>query len=130
MMPSLASHKIAGWLYFVPALMVGSFWCIILFVALPEHQTAWQSVVATMQFAFSAENPQAWWFAWQIALPVACVILGVLYLFNIPRTRPARIALLAFAIALAAATFVLNDWPIGVAVAFPAFWGYRAIHAT
>jgi hypothetical protein len=127
---SLAPHKIAGWLYFVPALLVGGIWYIYLFRAMPEHLTVWQSVVGQMQYTFSDENPQAWWFAWLIALPAACIVLGVLYLSSVLRTRPVRIGLLAFAIVLAAATFVLNDWPMGVFVAIPAYWGYRAIHAT
>jgi hypothetical protein len=130
MKPSLAPNKIAGWLYFVPALIVGGIWYIYLFVATPAHLTVWQSVVGQMQYTFSDENPQAWWFAWLIALPAACVVLGVLYLFNVASARPVRIGLFAFAIALAGATFVLNDWPVGVAVAIPAYWGYRAIHAT
>jgi hypothetical protein len=126
----LAPHKIAGWLYFVPALFIGGVWYIHLFVAMPEHLTAWQSVVEQMQYTFSPENPQAWWFAWLIALPVACVVLGVLYLSNFARARPFRIGLLGFAIALAAATFVLNDWSIALVVAIPVYWGYLAVHAT
>lgn len=125
-----APHTVAGWLYLVPALLVAGIWYIYLFVAMPDNQTVWQSVVGQLQQTFSDENPRCWWFAWLVALPVLCVLLGVAYLRNAARTRMGGLTLFGVAIALAIATFVLNDWDLAVFVALPVLWDYRAIHAT
>jgi len=114
----------------VPAVLVAGIWYIYLFVAMPDNQTVWQSAVGQLRYTFSDANPQAWRFAWLVALPVSCLLLGIAYLLNVPRTRFGRLTLFVAAIALAVATFVLNDWDLAVFVALPALWGYRAIHAT
>jgi hypothetical protein len=124
-----APSAIAGWLYLVPVVFVAGIWGIYLFVAMPENQTVWQSVMGQLQHTFSSANPQAWWFAWLVALPVICALLAIAYLRK-PRTRGGRISLFTIAVALGIATFVLNDFGIAVFVALPALWGYRAIHAT
>jgi hypothetical protein len=114
----------------VPAVFALGIWCIYLFVAMPDNQTVWQSVVGQLQHTFSDQNPQAWWFGWLVALPVFCIAFGFAYLLNIARTRVRGLALFAGTIALAVATFLLTNWALGVFVALPALWGYRAIHAT
>lgn len=126
----LAPQAIAGWLYVVPVALVAGIWFIYLFVAMPENQTVWQSAIGQLGHTFSAANPQAWWFAWMIALPVACAVLAVAYLRKAPLSRGGRMVLFACAVALGIATFVLNDFGLGVFVALPALWGYRAINAT
>jgi hypothetical protein len=114
----------------VPAILVAGIWYIYLFVAMPENQTVWQSVVGQLRHTFSDENPQAWWFVWLVALPVSCIVLSIAYLLNAARTRTSRLSLFVAAIALVIATFVLNDWDLALFVALPALWGYRAIYAT
>ena len=114
----------------VPAALVLGIWYVYLFVAMPDNQTVWQSVVGQLRHTFSDENPQAWRFGWLVALPVFCIAFGAAYLLNVARTRVRGLALFAGAIALAAATFLLTNWALGVFVALPALLGYRAIHAT
>jgi hypothetical protein len=126
----LAPHAIAGWLYLVPVFFVAGIWFIYLFVAMPDNQTVWQSASSQLEQTFSNTNSHAWWFAWMVALPMACMLLALAYLRKVPRTRRGRITLFVIAIALAITTFLLNDWSVGVWVALPALWGYRAIHAT
>jgi hypothetical protein len=130
MRPKLAPHAIAGWLYLVPVALVAGIWFIYLFVAMPENQTAWQSVIGQLRHTFSDANPQAWWFAWMIALPVACAVLALVYLRGALRSRGSRTTLFACAVALGIATFALNDLGLAIFVALPILWGYRAIHAT
>jgi hypothetical protein len=126
----LPPHAIAGWLLFVPALAVMGIWYIYLFVATPDKLTVWDSAIAQLRYTFSAENRQAWFFAWLVAMPIVCVLLGVAYLKNLSRSRSVGIALLCGVIGLAVATFVLNDVGLAIFVAVPALWGYRALHAT
>ena len=130
MRPQLAPHAIAGWLYVVPVVFVAGIWFIYLFVAMPENQTVWQSATGQLGHTFSDANPQVWWFAWMIALPIACAGLALAYLRKAPRSRGGRMILFACAVALGIITFVLNDFGLAVFVALPALWGYRAIHAT
>jgi len=120
-------HTIAGWLYVIPALFVIGIWYLYLFVALPEDQAAWDSAAGQLRYAFSDANPMAWWFAWLGAFPVLCLLLAAAYLSNAARTRASRLALFAAAIALAGATFAINDWGIAILVTLPIIWGYRAI---
>jgi hypothetical protein len=126
----LPPHAIAGWLLFVPALAVIGIWYIYLFVATPDKLTVWDSAIGQLRYTFSSENPQAWFFAWLVALPIVCVLLGVAYLKNLSRSRSVGITLLCGVIGLAVATFVLNDVGLAIFVAVPALWGYRALHAT
>lgn len=124
------ASQIAGWLFLIPAAAVIGIWYIYLFVAMPDNLTVWQSVVGQLEHTFSEANPQAWWFGWLAALPFLCIALAAAYLFNVGRTRAGALALLAATLTLAAATLLLTSWPLAVFVAFPALWGYRAIHAT
>ena len=126
----LAPHVVAGWLLLVPVVAVLGIWFIYLFVAMPGNQTVWQSAVGQLQHTFSGENPQAWWFAWLVALPVLCIALAVAYLLNLARSRAGGISLFAGTVALAVATLLFTNWALAVFVAVPALWGYRAIHAT
>ncbi len=130
MKSQVGPHAIAGWLYVVPVALVAGVWFIYLFVAMPENHTVWQSATGQLRHTFSDANPQAWWFAWMIALPATCTMLSVAYLFKAPRSRGGRVGLFACAVALGIATFVLNDLGLAVFVALPVLWGYRAIHAT
>jgi hypothetical protein len=126
----LAPHAIAGWLLFVPAVAVFGIWYIYLFVATPDNLTLWDSLGGQLRYTFSDENPQLWWFTWLVALPIACVLLGIAYLRNLAKVRSLGIALLCCVIALAIATFALNNIGLAIFVAVPALWGYRALHAT
>jgi hypothetical protein len=123
-----APHAIAGWLLFVPALAAMGIWYIYLFVATPDNLSVWDSAIGQLRHTFSNENPQAWWFAWLVALPIACILFGVAYLKNLARTRALGVALLCCVVALAIATFALNGLGLALFVALPAWWGYRALH--
>src|SRR5687768_1949005 len=114
-----APHVIAGWLLLVPAIAVAGIWYIYLFVAMPDNQTAWQSVVGQLRHTFSHENPQAWWFGWLVALPLLCIALAAAYLFNVTRTRTGALALFAGTVSLAAATLLLSNWALALFVALP-----------
>jgi hypothetical protein len=126
----LTPHAIAGCLLFVPALAAMGIWYIYLFVATPDNLGIFDSVVRQLRYTFSNENPHAWWFMWLAALPMACILLAVAYLTNLTRRRSIAIVLLGCVVALAVATFVLNDLGLAVFVAVPALWGYRALRAT
>ena len=126
----LAPHTVAGWLLFVPALAVMGIWFIYLFVAMPDNLTVWEGLLGQLRYTFSDENPQAWWFAWLVALPTLCAVFGLAYVLNLARSRGSKVALLGAIIALATATAFLNNVGLAALVAVPAIWGFLAIHAT
>jgi len=129
MMLRVSPHIVAGWLFVLAAVLGGGIWFIYLFVAMPDNQSIWASVVGQLQHTFSDENPQIWWFTWLAALPVLCVALGLAYLLNGARTRKGGMALFGISVVLAIASFALNDWSLAIFVALPTVWGYRAVHA-
>ena len=123
-----APRLFGGWLFLAPALLVAGIWYLHFLVPMPAKQAAWESVVGQLRHDF--ESPHAWWFTWLVALPALCILLSAAYFLNVARGRTGALVLFAATLALAVATFVLNDWGLAVFVALPAVWGYRAIHAT
>jgi len=87
----LAPRVIAGWLFVVPVLLVGGFWYIHLFVAIPKSMTVWGYVKDQMHYTFSGANPNLWMFEWLVALPVLCMLMSVAYLSNAARSRAGAI---------------------------------------
>ena len=125
-----APHVTAGLLFLLAAGFAGTIWFIYLFVATPSGHSFLDSVLGQLQFTFSVENKERWWFAWMAALPIACGLLGAAYLFNVPRFKPVGIVLLGLSIALAIASFTLNDWSLAIFVALPIAWAYRCVNGT
>jgi hypothetical protein len=126
----LSAHATAGTLFLLAASFPAGIWFIYLFVAMPYPNSAFDSAMSQLQYTFSPENGDRLWFAWLAALPFACIALGVAYLLNVSRSRPAALIMLATSGALAVATFVLTAWPLALLVALPMAWGYRCLHAT
>jgi hypothetical protein len=126
----LAPQAITGILFLLAAVLAGAVWYMYLFVAVPPNLSVLQHATGLLQYTFSPENPQRLWFAWMVALPLLCVVLGVAYLMNGARTRRGWLVLLSASVLLAIASFVLNDLALAVFVALPILWGYRSFHAT
>lgn len=122
-------HVIAGSLFLLAAVLAGAIWFVLLFVAMPPGQSALDSALGQLRYAFSSANEQRWWFMWLAALPVACGLLAAAYLLNASQSRTGGIVLLSVSVALAIASFALNDWSLAVFVALPIIWGYRCIMA-
>jgi hypothetical protein len=123
-------HVIAGSLFVLAAVLAGAIWFALLFVAMPPGQSALESALGQLRYTFSSANEQRWWFAWLAALPVACGLLAVAYLLNASRSKIGGIVLLSISVALAVASFALNDWSLAIFVALPTIWGYRCVHGT
>ena len=128
-MSRIAPHIIAGWLFLFAAVLCGGIWFIYLFVAMPENQSFLVSVTGQLQHTFSDENSHLWLFVWLAALPLLCIVLGVAYLLNVSGTQKMGRALFGVSVALAVASFVLNNWSLAFFVALPTLWGYRAIQS-
>ena len=114
----------------LPAVLAGAIWFLILFAAMPPGHSVLDAALGQLSFTLSSANEHRWWFAWLVALPVACGLLAAAYLLNVSRSRIGGIALLSISVALAIASFALNHWSLAVLVALPAVWGYRCVYGT
>lgn len=123
-------NVVAGLLFLFAAVFAGGVWFIFLFAAMPTDSTVMDSVMGLLQYTFSSENPERWWFAWLASLPVLCGVLGTAYLLNVARNRKGRLILLSISIVVAIASFALNDLVLAMFVALPILWGYRALRVT
>lgn len=124
------SRVTAGLLFLVPVVFVGAWWSIYLFAGVPSDKSILESAWGQLQYTFSPENERRWLFVWMAVLPVASVLLAGAYLLNVSRSKPGGMLLLGMSVALAVASFALNDFSLAVFVALPIYWGYRCVHGT
>src|SRR5258705_12138509 len=106
----LPPHITTGWLFVLAALLTAGAWFVLLFVAMPPDKSVLDSALGQMRYTFSAENDNRWWFVWFAVLPIACGLLAVAYFLNVSRTKHWGVTLLTLTVALALASFMLNDW--------------------
>jgi hypothetical protein len=101
-----AHHVTAGLLLLFPVMLAGS-------------------VLLTFLFLLTKEDwPASWWLA---VLSLACAFLAGAYLCNLARSPRGALILLALSIALAVASFALNDPNLALFVALPVVWGWLAL---
>jgi hypothetical protein len=127
MEPTLRADRIAGTLFFVPAVLVGAIWYIYLFSSSPPNRPLLDSALGQLRYTFAPEQSERWWFAWLLALPVFCVALGLAYLFRGAESKRGAIAMFVLSLALAVASFALSDWGLAIFVALPSIWGFRCV---
>jgi len=127
---STRPDKIAGFLFMVAGVLVSAIWYIYLFAAPDTTRTLMKSVVEQLQYTFSPEHSDRWWFMWLVALPILCFAIGSAYLLNVARSRRGAVPLLTLSVVLAASSFVLNDWALALFVALPILWGSRCVRGT
>jgi len=97
----------------------------MLLVATPERLSVAQAVAEQLQYTFSAENPDRWWFiTWALA-PAILLLLSASYIGGAPRKPAVSWLLLALGIIVTLASTYL--WPsvflpaaVGVYCAFRA----------
>lgn len=121
------ADRIAGALFLVPVVLVTAIWYIYLFVSPPPNQPLLDSALGQLRYTFAPEQPDRFWFAWLIALPVFCVALSLAYLFRGAESKRGAIALFSMSLALAVASFALTNWGLAIFVALPSIWGFRRV---
>ncbi len=119
--------KIAGFLSLLGALLSIISWYILLFVALPERASPLQSAISQLQYTFSSQNPNQFWFIWFALLPVCGIAIGAGYLANLAKTKLGAVILLLLSCALGVSTLLLGKLGMAIFVLLPTFWGWRCV---
>lgn len=120
--------KVAGMLSLLAALVFLPMWYVVLFVAPAPNMAATESVVTTLEYMFSQENPSRLTFVWLASLPFSCVAVGSAYLLNLARSKTAATALLVLSGGLGVAALFSMDFVLSFFVALPTYWGYRCVN--
>ena len=127
MKPQLRSEQIAGLLSLLAALLAGTAWYILFFVAMPADRPLSDSMRSQFASTFSPENADRWWFIWFAALPLTLCVVGAAYLARLARNQSMAMLLLGVLVILAASSFYLTNWSLALFVALPIFWGWRCV---
>ena len=114
------------------AIPIGA-WLILLFAAQSPSLSATDAVTQTVQFTFSAANPDRLWFVWWAALPVMLLAVAGSYLSRISKIPAGAIALLVVSSAIALASLYLSS-AVAIPIAFALYYGFiclkQAKHVT
>jgi hypothetical protein len=82
-----ASNTLAAFFFAFAAAFPAGSWLILLFVADPAHFTPLEGAAAQLRYAFSAENPELWWFVSWACLPLLLLSLAAAYFTGQARPR-------------------------------------------
>ena len=116
----------AALIYALGALVPVGTWIILLFVAIPENQTLFQSATSTTAFFFSGENPNRWWFVGWTLLPCYLLALSLAYLSSFSSQYKGRKILFVAAIMATLYSFIFS--PLLGFVLLPAvYMSYKCI---
>jgi len=112
----MTPEKWAGIAYLAPVAAVGGIWAVLLLVANPPN-------AGPIDFGFLhyalLEDPERWRFWWLALLPIASLVLSVMYFSTIARAKAGAISLCTVGVVLAVATWLTLGWTIGLLVTLP-----------
>jgi hypothetical protein len=113
-------NTVAAILLMIPAMYALGVWYIMLFVG-NSAEGAW---LGQLQYTFSAENTDRWWFVWFAVLPVICIGLAISYALGLAANHVWAHLLFVTATLILVVNFALTAWFLAFLTALPLYWAY------